>query len=97
MSMWACINSILKQRKFDPSKRNHPSRFQKNLKTKAIQAWPGGGSLAEELHEAALHHEPEASGHVEDDGEEDEVKRHPLVVRVIHDCVVTVVLKQQKN
>ena len=58
---------------------------------------PGGGSLAEELHEAALHHEPEASGHVEDDGEEDEVKRHPLVVRVIHDCVVTVVLKQQKN
>ena len=55
---------------------------------------PGGGSLAKELHEAPLHHEPEASRHVEYDGEEDEVKRHPLVVGVIHDCVITVVLKQ---
>ena len=78
--------------------RSAPPVFKKvDVSLTAFFNRPGGGSLAEELHEAALHHEPEASGHVEDDGEEDEVKRHPLVVRVIHDCVVTVVLKQQKN
>ena len=66
-----------------------------NVSLTAYHNWPGGGSLAKELHEAALHHEPEASRHVEDDGEEDEVKWHPLVVGVIHDCVVTVVLKHK--
>ena len=68
-----------------------------NVSLTAYHNWPGGGSLAEKLHEPALHHEPEASRHVEDDGEEDEVKWHPLVVGVIHDCVVTVVLKQHHS
>ena len=54
---------------------------------------PGGGSFAEELHETALHHEPEAARHVKYDSEEDEVQGDPLVIRVIHYCVITVVLK----
>ena len=37
-----------------------------------------GGPLPEKLHEAALHHEPAHPGEVEHEGEEDEVKRHPL-------------------
>ena len=41
-------------------------------------------SLAKELHEAPLHHDPEHPGQVEQDGEEQEVERHPLVVGVVH-------------
>ena len=41
-------------------------------------------SLAKELHESALHHDPEHPGQVEQDGEEQEVERHPLVVGVVH-------------
>ena len=29
---------------------------------------PGGGSFAKEFHETTLHHQPEASRHVKDDG-----------------------------
>ena len=39
---------------------------------------PRGRSFAKELHEPSLHHEPEASRHVEKHGQEYEVKRHPL-------------------
>ena len=45
----------------------------------------GGGPLAEELHEAALHDEPAHAGQVEEECEDDEVERHPLVVGVVHD------------
>ena len=45
---------------------------------------PGCCSLAKELHEAALHHDPEHPGKVEQDGQEQEVERHPLVVGVVH-------------
>ena len=45
----------------------------------------GGGPLAEELHEASLHDEPAHAGQVEEEGEDDEVERHPLVVGVVHD------------
>ena len=48
--------------------------------------------LAEELHEAALHAEPEHARQVEHEGHEDEVERHPLVVGVVHDRVHTLVL-----
>lgn len=54
---------------------------------------PGGGSFAKEFHETTLHHQPEASRHVKDDGKEDEVQGDPLVIRVVHNCVITVVLK----
>ena len=46
---------------------------------------PGGGALPEELHEAALHDEPEHPGEVEEEGEDHQVERHPLVVGVVHD------------
>ena len=45
----------------------------------------GGGALAEELHEAALHDEPAHARQVEEECEDDEVERHPLVVGVVHD------------
>ena len=54
---------------------------------------PGGSSFAKELHETALHHEPEASRHVEYDSQEDEVQGDPLIVGVVHNCVIAVVLK----
>ena len=41
-------------------------------------------SLAKKLHEAALHHEPDEPGQVEDQGQEHQVDWHPLVVRVVH-------------
>ena len=44
----------------------------------------GGGPLAEELHEASLHDEPAHARQVEEEGEDDEVERHPLVVGVVH-------------
>ena len=34
---------------------------------------PGGGPLTKELHEAALHHDPEHPGQIEEESEEDEV------------------------
>ena len=37
-----------------------------------------GGPLSEKLHEATLHDKPAHAGEVEHEGEEDEVKRHPL-------------------
>ena len=39
---------------------------------------PGGGALAEELHESALHHQPEHPRQVEEGGEAEEVQGHPL-------------------
>ena len=44
---------------------------------------PGCCSLAKELHEAALYHEPGEPREVEHHGQEHEVERHPLVVRVV--------------
>lgn len=44
----------------------------------------GGRALAEELHESALHHEPEASGQVEVHRQHDQEDRHPLVVRIVN-------------
>ena len=41
--------------------------------------------LAKELHEPPLHHDPEHAGKVEEERQEDEVQRHPLVVGVVHD------------
>ena len=46
---------------------------------------PRGGSLGEELHEPALHAEPDEAWHVEQDGPEYEVERDPLVVGVVDD------------
>ena len=54
---------------------------------------PGCRSFAKELHETTLHHQPEASRHVKYDGKEDEVQGDPLVIGVVHNCVITVVLK----
>ena len=48
--------------------------------------------IAEELHEAALHAEPPHAGEVEQEGHEDQVEGHPLVVRVVHDRVVLIIL-----
>ena len=45
---------------------------------------PSCRSFSEELHQSALHHDPEHTREVEHDGEEDEVERNPLVVRVVH-------------
>ena len=45
---------------------------------------PGGGALAEELHEAALHDEPEHPREVEEEGEDHQVEGDPLVVGVVH-------------
>ena len=45
---------------------------------------PGCCSLAKELHEAPLHHDPEHPGQVEQDGQKQEVQRHPLVIGVVH-------------
>ena len=44
----------------------------------------GGGSFTKELHQTALHHDPEHPGEIEEKCEEDEVERNPLVVRVIN-------------
>ena len=44
---------------------------------------PGCGSFTEELHEAALHHDPEHPGEIEEERQEDQVERNPLVVRVV--------------
>ena len=41
---------------------------------------PCGCSFAKELHEATLHHQPEAARHVEKHGQEYQVKRHPLKI-----------------
>ena len=46
---------------------------------------PGGGALAEELHEAAFHDEPEHPREVEEEGEDHQVEGDPLVVGVVHD------------
>ena len=43
----------------------------------------GGRPFSKELHEAALHHDPEHPGQVEEKSQEDEIKRDPLVVRVV--------------
>ena len=45
---------------------------------------PRSRSFSEELHQSALHHDPEHAREVEEDGEEDEVERNPLVVGVVH-------------
>ena len=45
---------------------------------------PRGRSFAKELHKSALHHDPEHSGQVEEESEEDEVEWDPLVVGVVH-------------
>ena len=42
-----------------------------------------GGALAEELHEASLHRQPEEPGQVEEERQEDEVEWNPLIVRVV--------------
>ena len=39
-----------------------------------------GRPFTKELHEAALHHDPEHPGQVEQKSQEDEIKRDPLVV-----------------
>ena len=41
-------------------------------------------SFSEELHEAALHHQPGQPREVEHHGQEHQVERHPLVIRVVH-------------
>ena len=43
----------------------------------------GGGSFTKELHQTALHHDPEHPGEIEEERQEDQVERNPLVVRVI--------------
>ena len=53
---------------------------------------PGGRPHPKELHETSFHHQPKASWHVEDDSQEYEVKWDPLVVGIVHYCVVAVVL-----
>ena len=58
---------------------------------------PGGGPLTEELHQAALHHQPEASGHVEDNSQEYEVKWNPLVVRIVDNRVIAVILEIEEK
>ena len=46
---------------------------------------PCSSPLAEELHEATLDIEPPHAGEVEQEGHEDQVEGHPLVVGVVHD------------
>ena len=45
---------------------------------------PCGGSLAKELHEPPLHHHPAEAGQVEQNCQEYEIERNPLVVGVVH-------------
>ena len=45
---------------------------------------PHCGSLPEELHQSALHDEPQHPREVEEDCEEDEIERNPLVIGVIN-------------
>ena len=45
---------------------------------------PGGCPLPEELHEPPLHHHPEQPGDVEENCQEHQVERNPLVVRIIN-------------
>ena len=54
---------------------------------------PTDRSLAEELHEAALHDQPEAPRQVEDHRHEDQVDGDPLVVGVV-DGPLDVILKE---
>ena len=53
---------------------------------------PCGCSFAEKLHESALDVEPPHAGEVEQEGHEDQVEGHPLVVRVVHDGVAPLTL-----
>ena len=46
----------------------------------------GGGSFTKELHQPALHHDPEHPGQIEEEGKEDQVQRNPLIVRVVDYC-----------
>ena len=46
----------------------------------------GGGSFTKELHQSALHHDPEHPGKIEEEGKEDQVERNPLIVRVVDYC-----------
>ena len=46
---------------------------------------PCGSPLAQKLHDSPLHTEPEHSGKIEEEGHEDEVEGHPLVVGIVHD------------
>ena len=55
---------------------------------------PGGGPLPEELHEPALHLEPDVAREIEEEGKEGEVQRHPLVVGVVHDVLKHLILNQ---
>ena len=43
-----------------------------------------GGSFTKELHQTALHHDPEHPGEIEEKCEEDQVERNPLIVRVVN-------------
>ena len=53
---------------------------------------PGCRPLPEELHQASLHLEPDVPREVEEEGEEGEIERDPLVVGVVDDVLVHLVL-----
>ena len=44
------------------------------------------GSFTKELHQAALHHDPEHPGKIEEECQEDQVERNPLIIRVVDYC-----------
>ena len=46
---------------------------------------PCGSPFAQKLHDSPLHTEPEHSWKIEEEGHEDEVEGHPLVIGVVHD------------
>ena len=56
---------------------------------------PGRGSLPEELHQAALHLEPDVAGQIEEKGEECEIEGNPLVVRVVDNVLKHLILGKE--
>ena len=52
-----------------------------------------GRPFAEELHESALHDEPQTSRQVEDHRQEDEVDRDPLVVGIVDGALDVILIR----
>ena len=57
---------------------------------------PGCRPLPEELHQAALHLEPDVAGQIEEKGEECEIEGNPLVVRVVDNVLKHLVLARKQ-
>ena len=75
------------------------SRAAVAAKNKLIWFWkiisPCCGAFSEQLHQSSFHFEPNISWKIEEECEEGEIERHPLIVRIVDNILKHFILIKQ--